>query len=147
MKTLLWNFSWRIIRNTLCYSCCVTVYFVNMWIFKCNKYEENSLVVSYSTTKDEFTKQLPDVKYGDSLTYLCINSHIIEGVKRTWKTKDKSDKFKYDWNFTLRRHRTLDLKHVQITCLCSMHWSIAVRAIHERRMGQSRSHDRNLLLG
>lgn len=147
MKTLLWNFSWRIIRNTLCYSCCVTVYFVNMWIFKCNKYEENSLVVSYSTTKDEFTKQLPDVKYGDSFAYLCINSHIIEGVKRTWKTKDKSDKFKYDWNFTLRRHRTLDLKHVQITCLCSMHWSIAVRAIHERRMGQSRSRDSNLLLG
>ena len=147
MKTLLWNFSWRTIRNTLCYSCCVTVYFVNMWIFKCNKYEENSLVVSYSTTKDEFTKQLPDVKYGDSFAYLCINSHIIEGVKRTWKTKDKSDKFKYDWNFTLRRHRILDLKHVQITCLCSMHWSIAVRAIHERRMGQSRSRDSNLLLG
>lgn len=147
MKTLLWNFSWRIIRNTLCYSCCVTVYFVNMWIFKCNKYEENSLVVSYSTTKDEFTKQLPDVKYGDSFAYLCINSHIIEGVKRKWKTKDKSDKFKYHWKFTLRRHRTLDLKHVQITCLCSMHWSIAVRAIHERRMGQSRSRDSNLLLG
>lgn len=41
--------------------------------------KKNRLVV---TIKDEFTKQLPDVKYGDSFAYLCINSHIIEGVKR-----------------------------------------------------------------
>lgn len=58
-----------------------------MWLFKSNKYEENRPVVSYSTIKDEFTKQLPDVKYGDCFAYLCINSHIIEGVKKEMKNK------------------------------------------------------------
>ena len=66
-----------------------------MWLFKYNKYEENRLVVSYSTIKDEFTKQLPDVKYGDSFVYFVKKQPYNRGSKKEIKKKEKSDKFKY----------------------------------------------------
>ena len=146
MKTLLWNFSWRIIRNTLCYSCCVTVYFVNVWLFKYNKYEENRLVVSYSTIKDEFTKQLTDVKYGDSFAYFVYKQPNNRGSKKEIK-KQKRKVTSLNTIETLRYAGTEHLiwNPCKSRAFCSMHWSIAVRAIHERRMDQSRSRDRNLL--
>lgn len=60
-----------------------------MWLFKYNKYEENRLVVSYSTIKDEFTKQLTDVKYGDSFVYFVYKQPNNRGSKKEIKKQKR----------------------------------------------------------
>lgn len=60
-----------------------------MWLFKYNKYEENRLVLSYSTIKDEFTKQLTDVKYGDSFVYFVNKQPYNRGSKKEIKKQKR----------------------------------------------------------
>lgn len=60
-----------------------------MWLFKYNKYEENRLVLSYSTIKDEFTKQLTDVKYGDSFVYFVYKQPNNRGSKKEIKKQKR----------------------------------------------------------
>lgn len=60
-----------------------------MWLFKYNKYEENRLVLSYSTIKDEFTKQLTDVKYGDSFAYFVYKQPNNRGSKKEIKKQKR----------------------------------------------------------